>query len=186
MTTATQSQTSGQPQGAVVHQDAAQASFLTTRIDDLVAWGRANSLWPFPFGTACCAIEFMSLVSSHFDLARFGAEFVRFTPRHSDLLLVAGTVTYKQAPILRRIWEQMAEPKYVISAGACACSGGFYDCYCTVPGIDEIIPVDVYVAGCPPRPEAYIEAVLQLQEKIKDESYLEQRRQGIQQKVYIG
>jgi NADH-quinone oxidoreductase subunit B len=140
--------------------------FLTTSLDAILAWGRRNSLWPFPFGTACCAIEFMSSVSSRFDLSRFGSELVRFSPRQADLLLVAGTVTYKQAPILRRIYDQMCEPKWVISMGACASSGGFYDCYCTVPGIDEIVPVDVYIAGCPPRPEAIMEAVLQLQQQI--------------------
>jgi NADH-quinone oxidoreductase subunit B len=148
----------------------AGAGFLTTTRNTLVNWGRRNSLWPFPFGTACCAIEFMGTVSSVFDISRFGAELVRFSPRQSDLLLIAGTVTYKQAPILRRIYDQMCEPKWVIAAGACACTGGFYDCYCTVPGIDEIIPVDIYVAGCPPRPEAFLEAVVQLQDKIDRES----------------
>jgi len=186
MTTATQSQASGPKPIDLAHQDAGQASFLTTNIDAFINWGRGNSLWPFPFGTACCAIEYMAAMSSRFDFARFATEFMRFTPRQSDMLLVMGTVTYKQAPILRRIWEQMAEPKWVLSFGACACSGGFYDCYCTVPGIDEIVPVDVYIAGCPPRPEAYMEAAMLLQEKIKDESYMEQRRQGLQQKVYIG
>ena len=142
---------------------------ITTRVDAVINWGRRNSLWPFPFGTACCAIEFMGVVSSVFDLSRFGSELVRFSPRQADLIIIAGTVTYKQAPILRRIYEQMAEPKWVISAGACATSGGFYDCYCTVPGIDEIIPVDIYIAGCPPRPEAFLEALVQLQAKIERE-----------------
>jgi NADH-quinone oxidoreductase subunit B len=145
-------------------------AFVTTTVDAVVNWGRRNSLWPFPFGTACCAIEFMGVVGSAFDLSRFGAELVRFSPRQADLLIIAGTVTYKQAPVLRRIYEQMLEPKWVISAGACATSGGFYDCYCTVPGIDEIIPVDIYIAGCPPRPEAFLEAVVQLQKKIDRES----------------
>ncbi|MFW5829857.1 MAG: NADH-quinone oxidoreductase subunit B [Planctomycetota bacterium] len=140
--------------------------FMTTTVEAVVKWGRRNSLWPFPFGTACCAIEFMSSVSSRFDLSRFGSELVRFSPRQADLLLVAGTVTYKQAPILKQIYDQMAEPKWVVAMGACASSGGFYDCYCTVPGIDEIIPVDVYIAGCPPRPEAIMEAVLRLQQQI--------------------
>ncbi len=188
MTTATQGQTGSQAQGPATHQDAhaGNSGFLATNIDALINWGRSNSLWPYPYATACCGIEFMSAASSRFDLARFASEFFRFTPRSADLLLVMGTITYKQAPILRRIWEQMAEPKWVIAVGACACSGGFYDCYCTVPGIDEIVPVDVYIAGCPPRPEGYMEALMLLQEKIKDESYMEQRRQGLHQKVYIG
>ena len=156
------------------------ASFVTTTLDSVVNWGRRNSLWPFPFGTACCAIEFMGTVSSVFDLSRFGAELVRFSPRQADLLLIAGTVTYKQAPILRQIYDQMCEPKWVISAGACASTGGFYDCYCTVPGIDEIIPVDVYIAGCPPRPEAFLEAVVQLQEKIDAEASKEAAALGKQ------
>ena len=173
--------------GRLVQVDpGSQDGWVTSRLDLLVNWARAGSLWPMPFGTACCAIEFMGMVSSYFDVSRFGAELVRFSPRQADLLIVAGTVTYKQAPILRRIYDQMLEPKWVISAGACATSGGFYDCYCTVPGIDEIVPVDVYIAGCPPRPEAYMEAAMLLQEKIKDESYMEQRRQGLAQKVYIG
>ena len=125
-------------------------AFVTTTVDAVVNWGRRNS--------------------SAFDLSRFGAELVRFSPRQADLLIIAGTVTYKQAPILRRIYEQMLEPKWVIAAGACATSGGFYDCYCTVPGIDEIIPVDIYIAGCPPRPEAFLEAIVQLQQKIDGES----------------
>lgn len=151
---------------------------IPTTVDALLNWGRRNSLWPFPFGTACCAIEFMGMVSSYFDVSRFGAELVRFSPRQADLLIIAGTVTYKQAPILRRIYEQMADPKWVISAGACATSGGFYDCYCTVPGIDEIIPVDIYVAGCPPRPEAFLEAVVQLQQKIDGERVQTARKVG--------
>jgi NADH-quinone oxidoreductase subunit B len=140
-------------------------AFTTTR-EAVVAWGRKNSLWPMPFGTACCAIEFMGAVSSVFDISRFGAELVRFSPRQSDLLLVAGTVTFKQAPILKQIYEQMCEPKWVISMGVCASSGGFYNNYCTVQGIDQIIPVDVYISGCPPRPEAILESVLKLQHKI--------------------
>ncbi len=176
-----------QPPLGALHQDAGLAqSFFTTTIDALVGWGRKNSLWPFTFGTACCAIEFMAVASSKYDIARFGAEFIRFSPRHSDLLVVAGTITYKQAPILRRIWEQMAEPRWVLSVGACASSGGFYDCYCTVPGIDEIIPVDVYIAGCPPRPEAYLDAILQLQDKIQDASYMQQRANLTHERIQIG
>lgn len=143
-------------------------NFLTTTLEAAVNWGRKNSLWPMPFGTACCAIEFMGLVSSKFDLARFGAELVRFSPRQSDLLLVMGTICYKQAPILKKIYDQMCEPKWVISMGACASSGGFYNNYGTVPGIDEIIPVDLYVPGCPPRPEQLMDALLLLQKQIQE------------------
>jgi NADH-quinone oxidoreductase subunit B len=142
------------------------SSFLTTRFESMLDAARKNSLWPFPFGTACCAIEFMSVMMSHYDVSRFGAEVVRFSPRQSDLLIVAGTVTDKMAPVMVRIYEQMAEPKYVISMGACACTGGFYRAYHVVQGIDEFIPVDVYVPGCPPTPEALLQGVLRLQEMI--------------------
>lgn len=174
------------PGAPVVPPQGLEANIFTTTLDAVVSWGRSNSLWPFPYGTACCAIEFMALAASRYDIARFGAEFVRFSPRHSDMMIVAGTITYKQAPILRRIWEQMIEPRYVLSVGACACSGGFYDCYCTVPGIDEIIPVDVYIAGCPPRPEAYLDAIMQLQSKIMDESYVKARATRTHERIHIG
>ena len=141
---------------------------LTTRRDAVMAWGQKNSLWPMAFGTACCAIEFMSVAASVFDLSRFGAELLRFSPRQADLLIVAGTVTFKQAPILKQIYEQMPEPKWVISMGVCASSGGFYNNYCTVQGIDQVIPVDVYISGCPPRPEAILTAIMKLQDKIGD------------------
>jgi NADH-quinone oxidoreductase subunit B len=140
---------------------------LTTRLETMVAWARSNSLWPFPFATACCGIEFMSVVSSHYDLSRFGAEVVRFSPRQADLLIVAGTVVDKMAPVLRKIYDQMPEPKWVISMGVCASSGGFYRAYHVTQGIDEIVPVDVYVPGCPPTPEQLTFAILKLQEKIK-------------------
>jgi len=146
-----------------------EAGIITTRLDELVRWGRKNSLWPLPFGTACCAIEFMGVVGSKFDISRFGAELVRFSPRQSDMILVAGTINYKLAPVLKRIYDQIAEPKYVISMGACACSGGFYDNYATVQGIDQIIPVDVFIPGCPPRPEAVLDAIIKLQERIDKE-----------------
>jgi NADH-quinone oxidoreductase subunit B len=141
---------------------------FTTRKDAVLAWGQKNSLWPMPFGTACCAIEFMGVAASVFDIARFGAELVRFSPRQADLLLVAGTVTFKQAPILKQIYEQMPDPKWVISMGVCASSGGFYNNYTVVQGIDQIIPVDVYISGCPPRPEAILEAIIKLQHKIEN------------------
>jgi len=149
---------------------------ITTRLDDAVNWARESSLWPFVFGTACCAIEFMSTAASRHDISRFGAEVVRFSPRQADLLLVAGTISYKQAPILKQIYDQMPEPKWVVSMGACACSGGFYDNYTTLQGIDEIIPVDVYVAGCPPRPEAVLDALMMIQEQLKKESLSADRK----------
>ncbi len=145
-------------------------SVLTTKLEDVINWGRKNSLWPMPFGTACCAIEFMGMMASRYDFSRFGAEALRFSPRQSDLLLVLGTVTNKQAPVLRQIYAQMAEPKWVISVGVCASSGGMYRTYATLQGIDRVIPVDVYVPGCPPRPETIMHGVLKLQEKISKET----------------
>lgn len=141
-------------------------NFITTKITEVLNWARKYSLWPMPFGTACCAIEFMGAVSSRYDISRFGAELVRFSPRQSDLLLVMGTISYKQAPILKRIYEQMGEPKWVVAYGACATSGGFYDNYHTIQGIDEIIPVDIYVPGCPPRPEQLFDAIVKIQKNI--------------------
>lgn len=148
---------------------------VTTKIDAVINWGREASLWPFVFGTACCAIEFMSTAASRYDISRFGAEVLRFSPRHADLLVVAGTISYKQAPILKQIYDQMPEPKWVIAVGACASTGGFYDNYTTLQGIDEIVPVDVYVAGCPPRPEAIIDAILDIQRQLKREPSFEVR-----------
>jgi len=139
---------------------------ITTTVDAVVKWGRKSSIWPMPFGTACCAIEFMALTASHYDLARFGAEVLRFSPRQADLMFVAGTIVDKEAPILKTIYDQMPEPKWVISMGVCASSGGFYRSYSVMQGIDEIIPVDVYVPGCPPSPEALIAAVMKIQERI--------------------
>ncbi len=151
-------------------------SVITTKLDSAISWARESSMWPYIFGTACCAIEFMSVASSKFDISRFGAEVVRFSPRQADLMIVAGTISYKQAPILKRIYDQMTEPKWVISMGACACSGGFYDNYTTLQGIDSIIPVDVYVAGCPPRPEGILEALIQIQQKqAQNESIIKDR-----------
>lgn len=152
-------------------------SVLVTKLDTAVNWARSYSMWPMVFGTACCGIEFMSVAASKHDISRFGAEVVRFSPRQADLLVVAGTISYKQAPILKKIYDQMPEPKWVISMGACACSGGFYDNYTTVQGIDEIIPVDEYIAGCPPRPEAFFESLMRIQEKSKDERLSQKDRQ---------
>ncbi len=142
------------------------SNFITTRLRQAVNWGRKYSLWPLPFGVACCAIEFMSTASSYIDISRFGAELVRFSPRQSDLLIIAGTISYKQAPILKTIYEQMADPKWVIAMGACASSGGFYNNYSTLQGADRIIPVDVYVAGCPPTPENLLFALIQIQDMV--------------------
>jgi len=159
----------GTPAGSADSETSFHRSVVTTKLDQLANWARSGSLWPLPFGTACCAIEFMSVVSAHYDLSRFGAEVVRFSPRQSDVLIVAGTVTDKQAPILKQIWEQMAEPKWCIAMGVCASSGGFYRAYHVTQGIDEVIPVDVYLAGCPPTPEGLIHAILELQRKIRGE-----------------
>ena len=154
---------------AVSFNPVAQEGWVTTRLDFLVNWGRANSLWPMPFGTACCAIEFMASAASHFDLARFGMERMSFSPRQADVLICAGRVPFKLAPVIRRIYQQMPQPKWVISMGACASTGGMFDSYAVVQGIDTIIPVDVYVPGCPPRPEGLIYGIMMLQRKIMDE-----------------
>ncbi|MCA1581204.1 MAG: NADH-quinone oxidoreductase subunit NuoB [Acidobacteria bacterium] len=153
--------------GTAAPADSGPADFLTTKLETMVGWARSNSLWPLPFATACCGIEFMSVVSSHYDLSRFGAEVVRFSPRQADLLIVAGTVVDKLAPTLRKIYDQMPEPKWVISMGVCASSGGFYRAYHVTQGIDEIIPVDVYVPGCPPTPEELMYGIFELQRKIQ-------------------
>lgn len=149
---------------------AGSPTFLTTKLDAVVNWGRLNSLWPMPFGTACCAIEMMAAAASNFDLARFGMERMSFSPRQADVLICAGRVPYKLAPVLRRIWDQMPQPKWCVSMGACASSGGVFDVYSMVQGIDTIVPVDVYVPGCPPRPEGLIYGLMMIQEKIRQES----------------
>jgi NADH-quinone oxidoreductase subunit B len=140
---------------------------LLSRLDHLANWVRANSLWPMPFGTACCAIELMATGASKHDIARFGAEVMRFSPRQCDLMIVAGRVAMKMMPVLQRIWLQMPEPKWCISMGACASSGGVFDNYAVVQGVDRFMPVDVYVPGCPPRPEQLIQSVIDLQQKIR-------------------
>ncbi len=144
--------------------------FLTTKINQLVNWGRSNALWPMPFGTACCAIEMMATLSGRYDLARFGAEVVRFSPRQSDMLIVSGRISIKMMPVLQKIYRQMPEPKWVISMGACASCGGVFDTYTLIQGVDQFIPVDVYVPGCPPRPESLMDAVFELQKIIKGET----------------
>jgi NADH-quinone oxidoreductase subunit B len=147
-----------------------EGNWITTRLDALVNWGRKNSLWPMPFGTACCAIEFMATAASRFDLARFGMERMAFSPRQADVLICAGRLPFKLAPVIRRIYDQMPQPKWVISMGACASSGGVFDNYSMVQGIDTVVPVDVYVPGCPPRPEGLLYGILLLQKKIAGES----------------
>jgi len=137
--------------------------FMTTRLQQVINWSRRSSVWPIPFATACCGIELMATASSRFDLARFGAEVMRFSPRQSDLLIVAGRVATKMLPVLQRIYQQMTEPKWVISMGACASTGGVFDTYAVVQGVDQFIPVDVYVPGCPPRPETLIEGIMAIQ-----------------------
>ena len=156
---------------------------VLTKLDEAVNWARESSLWPMIFGTACCAIEFMSVAASRYDISRFGAEVVRFAPRQADLMIVAGTITYKQAPILKQIYDQMCEPKWVISMGACSNSGGFYDNYCTLQGIDEIIPVDMYVGGCPPRPEALLDALVSLQKSVRENKYDKNRHKNFKGKL---
>ena len=140
--------------------------FFTTRISDILGWAEKNSVWPMPMGISCCAIEMMAFAAARFDSSRFGSEVFRFSPRQSDLMIVAGTVTYKMAWVVRKIWDQMPEPKYCIAMGACTSSGGMYRSYSVVQGIDQFLPVDVYVAGCPPRPDALIQGLMQIQEKI--------------------
>ena len=146
-----------------------EGDVIVTRADAAVNWLRTNSMWPMPMGLACCAIELMASAASRFDIARFGAEVMRFSPRQSDCMIVAGTVTYKMAPVVRRIYDQMAAPKWVIAMGACASSGGMYRSYATLQGVDRIIPVDVYISGCPPRPEALLDALMKLQVKVRGE-----------------
>jgi len=143
-----------------------QDGFITTTLDAIISWARKSSVWPMPMGISCCAIEMIAAADPKYDLARFGSEVMRFTPRQCDLMIVAGTVTYKMAQVVRRIYDQMPEPKWVIAMGACTSSGGMYRSYSVVQGIDQFLPVDVYTAGCPPRPENLINAVMTIQQKI--------------------
>jgi len=149
-----------------------EGDVIVTRVDAMLNWFRKNSLWPMPMGLACCAIELMATGASRYDISRFGAEVMRFSPRQSDVMIVSGTVTYKMALAVKRIYDQMAEPKWVIAMGACASTGGMYRSYAVLQGVDRILPVDVYVAGCPPRPEALLDALIKLQAKIAKEPVL--------------
>lgn len=145
--------------------------FITTRLKDFVGWARKFSLFQYPFVTACCGMEYMAVAAAHYDIDRFGAALPRFSPRQADLLMVVGTISHKMAPVLKRVYDQMAEPKWVIAFGVCATSGGFYENYATLQGIDLVIPVDVYIPGCPPRPEMVLDGIMKLQEKIQRQGY---------------
>jgi len=157
---------------AIGYDSQIEGDVVVTRLEAVINWCRKNSMWPMPMGLACCAIELMAAAASRFDISRFGAEVMRFSPRQSDVMIVAGTVTYKMALVVKRLYEQMAEPKWVIAMGACASTGGMYRSYAVLQGVDRILPVDVYVAGCPPRPEALLEALLKLQAKVAREPAL--------------
>ena len=154
----------------VAYDSKVEGEVIATRADAVINWIRKNSVWPMPMGLACCAIELMAAGGSRFDISRFGMEVMRFSPRQADCMIVAGTVTYKMAEVVRRIYEQMGDPKWVVAMGACASSGGMYRSYATLQGVDRVVPVDVYISGCPPRPEALLDAMIKLQEKIKDEN----------------
>jgi len=152
--------------------------FFTAKLSDVVGLARKNSIWPLPFATSCCGIEFMATMASHYDLARFGSERLGFSPRQCDLLMVMGTIAKKMAPVVKQVYLQMAEPRWVMAVGACACSGGIFDSYSVLQGIDQIVPVDVYVPGCPPRPEAILDGVMRVQDLVGRESI---RRRGGEQ-----
>ena len=158
------------PGQSIVYDSKIEGEIVVTRKDAVVNWIRRHSVWPMPMGLACCAIELMATVASRFDMSRFGMEVMRFSPRQADCMIVAGTVTYKMAGAVRRIYDQMGDPKWVVAMGACASSGGMYRSYAVLQGVDRILPVDVYVSGCPPRPEALLDAMMSLQDKIGAES----------------
>src|ERR1700754_308200 len=166
-----------------MRQGYSSEGFFATSFDKVIGAARKNSIWPLPFATSCCGIEFMATASSHYDLARFGSERMAFTPRQCDLLMVMGTIAKKMGPILRQVYLQMAEPRWVIAVGACASSGGIFDTYSVLQGIDQVVPVDVYVPGCPPRPEAIIDGVMRIQDLVGKESL--RRRNGEQYKALL-
>ena len=164
-----------------VDQKIESRDLIVTRVDAAVDWCRKNSVWPLPMGLACCAIELMAAGASRFDIARFGAEVMRFSPRQSDLMIVAGTCVCKMAGVVKRVWDQMAQPKWCIAMGACASSGGMYRSYAVVQGVDRFLPVDVYISGCPPRPEALLEGLMALQRKIQLEAAVKNMKRPDQQ-----
>lgn len=167
----------------VAYDSKIEGNVIFSRLDAVINWMRMNSLWPMPMGLACCAIELMAASSSRFDISRFGAEVMRFSPRQSDVMIVAGTVTYKMALAVKRIYDQMPDPKWVIAMGACASSGGMYRSYAVLQGIDRLLPVDVYISGCPPRPEALLDGLMKLQRKIMNERAIEEQKKELLETV---
>jgi NADH-quinone oxidoreductase subunit B len=158
--------------------------FITTRLDAVINWARKNSMWPLPFGTSCCGIEMMATFAADYDIARFGSEAMRFSPRQADLLICAGTIVNKMAPVLKNIYEQMSEPKWVMAMGVCTSSGGIYNSYSVLQGVDTIIPVDVYVPGCPPSPEGVMYGLMKLQEKVQAGDYSMNRKRPSREELF--